>query len=82
VIHHFGPQYRLYRLAIALDRLRDMPSGTMLTLTKAAHLLGTNEATLRRVIARYAQDEQLEGNRIRAATLRAVVRKAHDERKK
>jgi hypothetical protein len=77
----FGSHYRAYRLAVALQRLRDMPTGTVLTLTKAAHLLGVSEAALRRLVARYAPATTLSENKIKATVLYHVVHTAYQQRK-
>jgi hypothetical protein len=77
----FGAHYRVYRLKVALDRLRDMPVGTTLRLSRAAQLLGTSEATVRTLAQRYAPGATLDGDTIGVATLRHVVRKAYEARK-
>ena len=82
MIPGFGAHYRLYRLSAALDRLRAMPPGTTLAMTKAATLLGVSETAVRQLVARYAPDATLDGNRISAARLRHAIRLAHDAAKK
>ena len=77
----FGSHYRAYRLAVALQRLRDMPTGTLLTRTKAAHLLGINEAALQRLIARYAPNTPPGENTISSTVLYHAVRMAYQNRK-
>jgi hypothetical protein len=82
MIPGFGGHYRLYRLAAALDRMRDMPPGSKLPLAKAAHLLGTTEAQVRKLVQRYAAADALDGNLIGVATLRHVIRQARAARKR
>ncbi len=77
----FGAHYRAYRLAAALARLRDMPVGATLTLTKAARLLGIKETAVRALVRQYAPPTTLDRNTIDAATLRQVVRMAYQARK-
>ena len=77
----FGPHYRAYRLAAAMDRLRAMPAGTTLTVTKAAHLLGISEAAVRALVKRHSPETVSNGTTIGAATLRHVVRLAYEAHK-
>ena len=77
----FGAHYRVYRLAAALARLRDMPAGATLTLTKAARLLGIKETAVRALVQQYAPTASLDRNTIEAATLRQIVRMAYQARK-
>ena len=78
----FGAHYRLYRMQAALDRLNKMPAGARLPLAKAAHLLGTSEATVRRLVQRYAPGTSLADNAVGAAALRHILRQAHAARKR
>ena len=78
MIAGFGGAFRKYRLAAALNWLRDMPEGTRLTLARAADLLGVSETTLRTLAERYASTADLNGDMIDAATLRHVVRTLYE----
>ncbi len=78
----FGAHYRVYRLRAALDRLRTMPTGTRLTVAKAARLLGVSEAALRTLTQRYAPPAALDGGAIDAVALRDAVRKAYEARRR
>ena len=77
----FGAHYRVYRLKVALDRLRHMPVGATLKLSRAAHLLGTSESAVHSLVQRYAPGATLDGDTIGVATLRHVVRMAYEARK-
>jgi hypothetical protein len=81
LIPGFGAHYRIYRLVVALERLRDMPPGTRLTLKRAAQMLGISDATVRALIKRYASTAALDGGSIDAAVFRRVVRQAYEARK-
>jgi len=81
MIPGFGAHYRVYRLTAALARLRDMPAGTIMTLAKAARLLGIKEAAVRTLVSQYAPTTALDRNTISAETLRQVARMAYQARK-
>jgi|GEM_PF-2654368 len=61
MISGFGAHYRLYRLASALDRLRDLPPNTQISLAKAGRLLGMKETDVRTLLQRHAPHEQMSG---------------------
>jgi len=81
MISGFGAHYRLYRLASALDRLRDLPPNTQISLAKAGRLLGMKETDVRTLLQRHAPHEQIERNRVSAATLRHVIMQARNRNK-
>jgi hypothetical protein len=81
MVHGLG-QYRLYRLAAALDRLNALPPQSRLSLQKAAHLLGVSETQLRTLVRRYGPADAIDGKLIGAATLRQVIRQAREARRR
>jgi len=80
MIAGFGGAFRKYRLAAALNWLRDMPEGSKLTLARAADLLGVSETTLRTLVDRYTSTDDLDADTIDAATLRHVIRTLYEAR--
>ena len=81
MIPGFGAHYRIYRLAVALDRLRSMPAGTRLPLRRAAHMLGVSEATIRTMLQRYGGPAALEGGSVEVGAFRRAVRQVYEARK-
>ncbi len=71
------PRFRRYRLAAALDRLRDMPAGTRVSVAWAARLLHIPEARMQELVRRYGGEIAPDAT-INIATLRYVIRRAHD----
>jgi|GEM_PF-4923622 len=78
----FGVHFRIYRLRVALDRLRAMPPGTTLTATKAAHLLGISEAAVKALVRRHGTSKSGDSASISAAQLRFAVQKEHEARRR
>ncbi len=81
MIPGFGAHYRVYRLVVALDRLGAMPPGTTLSMSKAAHLLGTSEKTIRQLLQRFEPAADTAGEKIDARVLRRIIRKLYETRK-
>ena len=75
-----GRHHRRHRLAAAHDQLHDMPDGMMLTLRKAARLLGTTEPAVRRLVATHVHAAAVVRNMVSVATLREVVRMQYQAR--
>lgn len=75
-----GAHYRLIRLKAAFAKLNNLPAGTQITFSRAAHLLGMSEARLRTLVRRYAGSDAVEGNTVGTATLRSAIRKAYEAR--
>jgi len=75
-----GAHHRLIRLKAALAKLNSMPAGTRITLSRASHLLGISGTRLRTLVRRYGGSTALENNSVGVATLRSVLRKAHEAR--
>ncbi len=78
MIANFGAHYRSYRLAAALDRLRELPPTTNLPLQKAARLTGIKEDSLRAVISRHRAPNVSERHGVNVGTLRAIIREARN----
>ena len=76
MIPSFGAHYRAYRVRAAIERLRAMPSGTTLSYTKAAHLLGVPEATVRDLLRRAGRlppDDRLTAQALLSALRQALA---------
>lgn len=82
MIPGFGAHYRMYRLAVALDRLRDMPPTTKITPGWAARVLGTTEVAVRGLISRYVPSAAANADSFTVATLRHAVQMAWEARRK
>lgn len=79
MIPGFGAHYRAYRVRVAIERLRAMPSGTTLSFTKAGHLLGVPEHAVRTLIRR-SSPAAADSQSLSAATLLAALRQAQRQR--
>jgi hypothetical protein len=81
MIPGFGAHYRAYRVRIAIERLRAMPTGTTLSFAKAAHLLGAPESAVRAVVRRYGSSADAESRSLSAAALLSALRQAHSKQR-
>ena len=66
------------RLVAALDQLRNVPPETPVTVAWAARKLGMSESRLRELVRRYGGGDLEDASRVRAVTLRSIIRRVLD----
>lgn len=79
MIPGFGAHYRAYRVRAAIERLRAMPTGTTLSFTKAAHLLGVPERAVRALVRR-SSPTAADSQSLSATTLLDALRQSQVRR--